>query len=108
MVHGMLLPLSLKLLGKKPWEVFHLDTLEMWNFGDRGNYVSLELLCILLGIETSTSTIDGSMVNSVYYNDDGLDEISVYCSLDVFNLMCVYLVFNELPLLGKKDIKFIE
>ena len=108
LINKIPLPNSLKLSGKKPWEVNHLDTLEMWKFGDRKHFTSLELICTVLGIESSKSYLDGSKVNGSYYNDDGLDDISVYCSLDVFNLMCVYLVFNELGILDKKDVIFIE
>jgi hypothetical protein len=31
-------------LGKKPWEIKHLDTMELWKFGDYKNYTSLDLL----------------------------------------------------------------
>jgi len=33
-VHDIMLPKKLNLFGKKPWEVPHLDTLELWKFGD--------------------------------------------------------------------------
>ena len=31
-IHGISLPFKLNLFGKKPWEVPHLDTLELWKF----------------------------------------------------------------------------
>ena len=31
------------LFGKKPWEVPHLDTLQLWKFGDYKHYTSLAL-----------------------------------------------------------------
>src|SRR5690554_2287243 len=34
LIHGLKLPLALDIAGKKPWEVNHLDTLELWKFGD--------------------------------------------------------------------------
>ena len=34
LVLGIPLPLPLDIAGKKPWEVNHLDTLELWKFGD--------------------------------------------------------------------------
>lgn len=44
LIHGIELPKILKIIGKKPWEVPHLDTLELWKFGDYKHYTSLELL----------------------------------------------------------------
>ena len=38
------LPKILDNAGKKPWEVQHFDTLELWKFGDYKHYSSLELL----------------------------------------------------------------
>ena len=49
-IQGIPLPESLNLFGKKPWEVRHLDTMEMWKFGDYKHYTSLELLTNVLGI----------------------------------------------------------
>ena len=43
-IHQIELPKKLNLFGKKPWEVPHLDTLELWKFGDYKHYTSLKLL----------------------------------------------------------------
>ena len=40
MVHGLELPQALQIAGKKPWEVPHLDTMELWKFGDYKHYTS--------------------------------------------------------------------
>ena len=37
-INGIGLPDLLNLHGKKPWEIQHLDTLELWKFGDYKNY----------------------------------------------------------------------
>ena len=50
---------------KKPWEVNYLDTMEMWKFGDRKNFTSLDLLTAIFDVPSSKSDIDGSMVNQV-------------------------------------------
>ncbi len=34
LINGITLPVILDLAGKKPWEIRHLDTLELWKFGD--------------------------------------------------------------------------
>ena len=42
-IHQISLPEKLDLAGKKPWEVPHLDTLDLWKFGDYKHYTSLEV-----------------------------------------------------------------
>ena len=56
-VNNIELPLVFQLAGKKPWEVNHLDTLDMWRFGDRKNYTSLELISACLKIPSSKSDL---------------------------------------------------
>jgi uncharacterized protein YprB with RNaseH-like and TPR domain len=34
LINGISLPSVLDITGKKPWEVSHLDTMELWKFGD--------------------------------------------------------------------------
>src|SRR5689334_23269429 len=34
LINGVALPQALDISGKKPWEVPHLDTMELWKFGD--------------------------------------------------------------------------
>jgi predicted PolB exonuclease-like 3'-5' exonuclease len=83
LVHKQLLPELINTAGKKPWEVNHLDTLELWKFGDYKHYTSLKLLTKLFGIPTPKDDIDGSEVAKVYYEDHDLDRIEVYCRKDV-------------------------
>lgn len=33
-INGLPIPVLLQITGKKPWEIPHIDTLEMWKFGD--------------------------------------------------------------------------
>lgn len=104
-VNQLDIPWALDLGGKKPWEVNHIDTMELWKFGDRKNYTSLKLLTDLLGIPSSKSDLDGSKVNATYYNDEeGLSKIETYCQGDVAATAQLYLRLNNLPLLEEKDI----
>ncbi|MBA3901022.1 MAG: ribonuclease H-like domain-containing protein, partial [Bacteroidetes bacterium] len=41
LINGLKLPKILNTAGKKPWQVPHLDTLELWKFGDYKHYSSL-------------------------------------------------------------------
>jgi hypothetical protein len=87
----MNVPSSLNLAGKKPWEILHIDTLEMWKFGDYKNYTSLELLAHVFGIKTPKDDIDGSKVAEVYYVEKNLKRIVDYCQKDVATLAQLYL-----------------
>ncbi|MEP2773012.1 MAG: 3'-5' exonuclease [Fulvivirga sp.] len=91
LINNIKLPSALDLSGKKPWEINHLDTMDMWKFGDWKHYTSLELLATLFGIESSKTDMDGSMVNEVYYQEGNLKKIADYCTDDVIvtaNLYC--------------------
>lgn len=82
-VHGLVLPNLLDLHGKKPWEVNHLDTMDMRKFGDRKNYTSLDLLCRTMGVDTPKTDISGEQVARVYRDEQDLDRIREYCERDV-------------------------
>jgi hypothetical protein len=94
MVHGIELPRLLDIQGKKPWDIPHIDTMELWKFGDRKSFTSLNLLAHLFDIPTPKDDIDGSMVGSVYWQDNDLDRISRYCCKDVLTLARVFLRFR--------------
>ena len=89
-INGIALPNKLNLFGKKPWEVPHLDTLELWKFGDYKHFTSLKLLTKVLGIPSPKDDIDGSQVGQVYWEENDLERISRYCEKDVLATMQVY------------------
>jgi 3'-5' exonuclease len=101
------LPECLKLSGKKPWEIQHIDTMEMWKFGDYKHYTSLELLASIFNIPTSKDDIDGSQVYGVYYVDNDLTRIGEYCKKDVAVLAQVYLRLKGNPPLKEHQIIYI-
>jgi len=90
LVNGLAIPKILNLSGKKPWEVAHFDTMELWKFGDYKSFVSLDLLSAIFGIPTPKDDIDGSEVYGVYYKDHNLPRIVSYCEKDVLTLMKVF------------------
>lgn len=83
LVHGLELPNIIDLNGKKPREVNHIDTLELWKFGDRKSFTSLDLLCRVMGVETPKDDISGEQVARVYRDDKDLPRIQTYCEKDV-------------------------
>ncbi|WP_136468165.1 3'-5' exonuclease [Flagellimonas onchidii] len=104
-INGINLPYKLDLFGKKPWEVPHLDTMELWKFGDYKHYTSLKLLSHVLGIPSPKEDMDGSMVKDVFYKDNDLDRIVTYCELDVVTTAQVFLKLRNEELLNNDDIK---
>lgn len=104
LINGIRLPEALNLSGKKPWDVLHLDTLEMWKFGDYKHYTSLDLLATLFNIPSSKSDMDGSQVSHVYYNEKNLEKIKTYCMGDVIVLAQLFLRMKGYELLDEKNI----
>lgn len=98
LVNGISLPAALNLMGKRPWEIQHLDTMEMWKFGDYKHYTSLDLLAAIFNIETSKQGMDGSQVNATYYRDNDLIKIKDYCIRDVVVLAQLFLKMRALNL----------
>lgn len=95
-INGMIIPPILNTAGKKPWEVSHLDTMDLWKFGDYKNYTSLNLLAHTLGIPTPKDDIDGKMVGDVYWRQKDIQRIATYCQKDVVTATQVYLrLHNE-------------
>ena len=43
-INKIAMPEMLNTAGKKPWEIRHLDTMELWKFGDYKSFTSLDLL----------------------------------------------------------------
>jgi uncharacterized protein YprB with RNaseH-like and TPR domain len=91
LVNKISLPKLLDIAGKKPWEIKHIDTLELWKFGDYKHYTSLELLAKLFDIPTPKDDINGADVARVYYEEKNLNRIVKYCEKDVITLIKLYL-----------------
>ncbi len=90
LVLGIPIPRILDLSGKKPWEVNHLDTMELWKFGDYKNFTSLDLLAAIFDIPTPKDDIDGSQVANVYYKQEDLPRIVHYCTKDVLTVAQIF------------------
>lgn len=106
-INGLPLPEKLNLFGKKPWEVAHLDTLDLWKFGDYKHYTSLRLLTHILGIPSPKDDIDGSQVAQVYYQEKNLTRIVKYCEKDVLAVAQILLKFYNKPILEEEQVVFL-
>lgn len=107
LINGISLPLALDIAGKKPWEIRHLDTMELWKFGDYKAYTGLALLCHVFGIPTPKDDITGADVARVYYEDNDLERIAVYCEKDVIALIQVYLKMHLEPIVSEGNITHV-
>lgn len=98
LINRVELPKLLDIAGKKTWNVdFILDTQDLWRFGDMKAYTSLDLLAALFGIPSPKDDIEGSEVSRVYWKENNLERIKVYCEKDVKTTAQVFLAMNQLP-----------
>ena len=103
-VHQIELPEKLNLFGKKPWEIAHLDTMDMWKFGDYKHFTSLKLLTNILDIPSPKDDIDGSQVGAVFYKEKDVKRIADYCEKDTIAVAQLLLRFNNEPLIKETQI----
>lgn len=104
LINGMKIPPILDLAGKKPWEIPHLDTMELWKFGDFKAFTSLALLCHVFNIPTPKDDISGADVARVYYEEKDLPRIKLYCEKDVVALIQLFLRLKGQNLIEEGDI----
>ena len=106
-IHRIALPRILDLFGKKPWEVPHLDTLQLWKFGDYKHYTSLKLLTNVLEIPSPKDDIDGSEICRVFYEENDIDRIITYCQKDTIAVAQIILRLRGEALLETEEIAYI-
>lgn len=107
-INQISLPSKLDMFGKRPWEVPHLDTLELWRFGDYKNYNSLELMSRILGIPSPKDDIKGSEVYRVYYEENNISRIVKYCEKDTVTVAQIFLRLRNEPLLTDDEIIIVD
>lgn len=105
LINGVALPAMLDIAGKKPWEIKHLDTMELWKFGDYKHFTSIKLLTEIFGIPSPKDDIDGSEVARVYYKEQDLPRIVTYCEKDTLAVAQVMMKYKRLPLLEMEQVE---
>jgi predicted PolB exonuclease-like 3'-5' exonuclease len=103
-INAVEIPDKLNLFGKKPWEIAHLDTMELWKFGDYKHYSSVRLLTKVLNIPSPKDDIDGSEVADVFYKEKDIDRIITYCEKDVVAVAQIFLRFRNENILEEDEI----
>lgn len=101
------LPEILNLSGKKPWQIRHVDTMDLWKFGDYKHYSSLDLLTSVLGVPSPKTDLTGGDVSKVYYEKQDLKRIVQYCERDAISVLRVYLRLKGITM-EFENIDFIE
>ena len=107
LINSLEIPTQLQISGKKPWEINHLDTMELWKFGDYKNYTSLNLLAAVFNVPTPKDDIDGSDVGRVYWEEKDLERIKIYCQKDVVTTAQVLLRLKGQALIEEEQIAFV-
>ena len=103
-INSIAIPSKLNLFGKKPWEIAHLDTMELWKFGDYKHYSSVKLLTKILGIPSPKGDIDGSQVAEVFYKQKDIDRIVAYCEKDTIAVAQIFLRLRREDILIEEEI----
>lgn len=106
MINGIRIPEILNIQGKKPWEIAHIDTMELWKFGDFKNFTSLDLLTELFDIPSPKDDISGADVARVYYEEENLTRIVQYCQKDVVSLIQLLRRLQYQPLIADININY--
>ena len=108
LVNLLPLPQLLEIAGKKPWEIQHIDTMELWKFGDYKSFTSLNLLAAIFDIPTPKDDIDGSMVGDVYWEEQNIERIVSYCQKDVLTVAQIIRKFRGEKLIEDFNVEYAE
>jgi len=108
LINDLAIPFYLDFQNMKPWETNMVDTFQFWRFGDFKNYTSLKLLAAALSVPSPKDDIDGSMVGHVYWHQNDLERIAVYCQKDVATVANIILRFKNLPILSESQVIFVS
>lgn len=108
LANGIALPESLNLGGLRSWQVPHVDTMQLWKFGDYKSFTPLELLAAVLDLKVDDSdAIEGSDVNRVYHQENDLEKITRFCQRNISLLAQVYLRLKSLPPIAPERITVV-
>jgi hypothetical protein len=106
LINGLKLPKILDVSAKKPWEVNHLDTMELWRFGDYKNYTSIKLLSALFNIPRSNDDMNRDQLADVYYKEQNLEKIKIFCQKETLNVAQLLLRYKGEELIEEENIEF--
>lgn len=103
-INGIPVLSPLNAYGKKPWEMYGLlDTVDMWASTEFNPYVSLDVLCDVLGVDSpKEGEVTGETVGDFYWNDPvgSLHAIGQYCGRDTIALAKVHKILDKMLVPG--------
>lgn len=83
-INGINPPKLLPSYDTKPWEIRAIDTRDVWQYGQYASISTLDLMCGVMGVESSKSEdMDGSKVHTTYWDKKDIKKINEYCEKDV-------------------------
>jgi hypothetical protein len=85
----------------------YYGALVFWCFGDYKNYTTIKLLAALFDIPTLKHDIDGSQVADVYYKENNLEKIKIYCQKDTLTVAQLLLRYKGDELINEENIEFV-
>lgn len=88
LVHRMPVPFALRVAGKKPWEITHIDTMELLKFGG-WSQMSLGDAALALGFEDPKAGGENKIMPELV-RAGKFDQIAQYCELDVATTRKIY------------------
>jgi hypothetical protein len=116
LANGLRIPAILNTIGKKPWEVNLIDTMELWGFTSFNYTASLDALAMVFGLPSPKASVDGSQVFDLFYHTGKTDElpwegeeermkaIVTYCEGDVITLANVWLSLMSEKTIAETDV----
>lgn len=108
LINGIKLPALLNISGSKSWNnKWLIDTMELWRFGDFKERTSLALLAACFNIQSPKDDISGKDVARVYYEEENLERIKIYCEKDVVTLARIYQKFAALIPVPEEDVIYL-
>lgn len=91
-INKLPLPAMLDVENKKEWNLpWLIDTRVAWKLTSFDGGCSLDLLCEVLGVDSSKSVMSGAEVRDTYYIEKDIKKIAVYCTADIVALAECYI-----------------
>jgi len=89
--YDIIVPPTLRIYGKKPWEIHSFDLFNEWKstYSTYKFLASFDEVCYELGVKSPKEKIDGSKVHATYWYENDIDTIVHYCEGDVYSTMLV-------------------
>ncbi|MES2388869.1 MAG: ribonuclease H-like domain-containing protein [Bacteroidota bacterium] len=107
LLNNLPLPDLLDIMGRKPWDIPHADTMELWRFGEKRAYVSLAGLALLFGLNGAENEIEKVNVSELWYSD-ARQTVAAHARRQVALTAQVLMRLLRFPALREDQLVFVE